>query len=107
VPRFRIRGALPPPSQSPSWHVLTLITFKPISLTEFKVLKVSSSHGAGYEKPLLEYDAVKSRKNLKTFLRKILPSFSRSHVDFLEISTRLDGMKNWNVILQNKHHFMH
>jgi hypothetical protein len=90
-----------------TWHVLTLITFKPISLTEFKVLKVSSTHGAGYEKPLLEYDAVKSRKNLQTFLRKILPSFSRSHVYFLEISTRLDGMKNWNVILQNKRHCMY
>jgi len=35
-----------------------LITIKPISLTEFKVLKVSSSRGAGYEKSLLEYDAV-------------------------------------------------
>jgi len=37
----------------------------------------------------------------------MLPSFSRSHVDFLEISTKLEGMKSWNVILQNQRHFIH
>jgi len=51
-------STLPQPFMAWTWAILTLITIKPISLTELTVLKVPSSHGAGYEKSLLEYDAL-------------------------------------------------
>jgi hypothetical protein len=51
-------STLPQPFMAWTRTILTLITIKPISLTDFKVPKVSSSHGAGYEKSSLEYDAV-------------------------------------------------
>lgn len=43
----RTTSTLPQPYMAWTIAILTSVTIKPISLTEFRVLKVSSSHGAG------------------------------------------------------------